>query len=152
MGREYNSRDTTQISCLFTENRLRQFLPGNCPLTLEHAVILREPQMQFPLEHSSSRTIFNLTLHTGFQLEPALCNGRTDLLIRSSEFILLPVNIPNDKCPCQVARAESFFEGCSSRGGTGSSPPGWKGWHLAIRLAASHEPLSGPWTSIASSA
>jgi hypothetical protein len=108
MGREYNSRDTTQISCLFTEHRLRQFPPGNCPLTLDHAVILREPQLQFPLEHSSSRTIFNLTLHTGFQHIPALCNGRNDLLIRSSEFILLLVNIPKGKAPCQVAGAESF--------------------------------------------
>ena len=39
----------------------------------------------------------------------------------------------------------------SGAGGTGSWPPGWKGWHLPIRLIASHTPRR-PWVSIASAA
>ena len=35
------------------------------------------------------------------------------------------------------------------RGGTGSCPPGWRGWQRPIRRAASQLPRSGPKRSIA---
>ena len=32
--------------------------------------------------------------------------------------------------------------------GTGSNPPGWKGWHFKIRLMARKEPLIQPYFSM----
>jgi len=33
--------------------------------------------------------------------------------------------------------------------GTGSKPPGLKGWHLEIRFTARKQPLTGPYFSMA---
>src|SRR5690606_28132768 len=37
-------------------------------------------------------------------------------------------------------------------GGTGSTPPGWKGWQRDNRLTVSQDPRRVPWTSMASQA
>src|SRR5699024_7445084 len=52
---------------------------------------------------------------------------------------------------CSVFRV---FLDCSATraGGTGSNPPGWKGWHLSIRLSASQLPRRAPCSSSASAA
>jgi len=46
--------------------------------------------------------------------------------------------------PCSVTR----FLAC----GTGSKPPGWKGWQRHTRSVASFTPCSVPWVAIASAA
>src|SRR5690606_19119983 len=43
-------------------------------------------------------------------------------------------------------------EGPWSRGGTGSWPPGWRGWQRPTRRAASELPRSAPWVAMASMA
>lgn len=53
-----------------------------------------------------------------------------------------------------IAAGDGLDQGCSLFwqslvGGTGSQPPGWKGWHLQIRRSASQEPRTAPKRSIA---
>ena len=53
---------------------------------------------------------------------------------------------------CGTGVGDVDVSGVERAGGTGSCPPGWKGWQRSSRRTASHPPRAAPYVSTASSA
>lgn len=134
----------------------RPRLGAGRPLTLDHAAPLRTAERRFRSKAVPPRP-FSEAVPDRFPAPPALCSRlhlRTYPFLGNHSMVVVPQintqsnpNIINEYARCQgLGASASRFPilPASFRGGTGSSPPGLKGWHLAILLAASQEPFKAP--------